>query len=260
MPCEELVDPYSRAVADENECACTAELAGLVAWLQTLTQTSHAMMMFFTTFSCMVQSMDAEEADKLRQQQLAQVSSNGLNGFNGSSNGGSSPLASGESSNGNSSSNNGVSSSSKGHKGRDFMLNLDLWKDQGFPTAVSVCVVACCKGVKRAHLVDARVDGGMLLELYSRDGIGTMISTDFYEGIRRARSADLEAIQVMRGLGQRGSGSRLDHGVGRRACDSQSRSTGRKWQQVLKVCDRHVQGSHFKQGSQFSIWLPVATI
>lgn len=34
--------------------------------------------------------------------------------------------------------------------------------------------------------VDARIDGGLLLELYSRDGVGTMISTDFYEGIRRA--------------------------------------------------------------------------
>jgi hypothetical protein len=47
---------------------------------------------------------------------------------------------------------------------------------------VSACVVACARGVKRAHLVDARIDGGLLLELYSRDGIGTMISTDFYEG------------------------------------------------------------------------------
>jgi len=37
-------------------------------------------------------------------------------------------------------------------------------------------------GVKRAHLVDAKLDGGLLLELYSRDGVGTMISADFYEG------------------------------------------------------------------------------
>jgi len=36
--------------------------------------------------------------------------------------------------------------------------------------------------VKRAHLLDARLDGGLLLELYSRDGVGTMISADFYEG------------------------------------------------------------------------------
>lgn len=31
-------------------------------------------------------------------------------------------------------------------------------------------------------------------ELYSRDGIGTMISTDFYEGIRAARHTDIDAI------------------------------------------------------------------
>lgn len=53
-------------------------------------------------------------------------------------------------------------------------------------------------GVKRAHLLDARLDGGLLLELYSRDGVGTMISADFYEGIRKARPADLDAIQVCR--------------------------------------------------------------
>lgn len=57
-------------------------------------------------------------------------------------------------------------------------------------------VVACKNGIKRTHLVDARIDGGMLLELYSRDGVGTMISADFYEGIRLARSTDLESIQV----------------------------------------------------------------
>ncbi len=42
-----------------------------------------------------------------------------------------------------------------------------------------VCVFT---GIKRAHLLDARLDGGLLLELYSRDGVGTMISADFYEG------------------------------------------------------------------------------
>lgn len=83
-----------------------------------------------------------------------------------------------------------------GHKKEEnFHLDLDLWASQGFPTAVSACVVACCKGVKRAHLLDARVDGGLLLELYSRDGIGTMISTDFYEGIRKAQYTDVDAIQ-----------------------------------------------------------------
>lgn len=52
------------------------------------------------------------------------------------------------------------------------------------PTGLLASVVACKNGVKRAHLVSAHVDGGLILELYSRDGVGTMISTDFYE-VRR---------------------------------------------------------------------------
>lgn len=147
-----------------------------------------------------VASLDAEEADKLRRQVLADVPSrrggagasngalpangNGSSSYNSSSSGhsqGNSPTGSGESGH---------------HNPRDCLLDLDLWTDTGFPTAVAVAVMACVKGVKRSHLVDARLDGGMLLELYSRDGVGTMISTDFYEGIRRATSRDLEAVQV----------------------------------------------------------------
>lgn len=64
---------------------------------------------------------------------------------------------------------------------------------------------ACRRGaragsVTRGHLIDARIDGGLLLELYSRDGVGTMISTDFYEGIRRAGPGDVPAIKVRSGF------------------------------------------------------------
>uniref|UniRef100_A0A7S3RA34 amino-acid N-acetyltransferase n=1 Tax=Dunaliella tertiolecta TaxID=3047 RepID=A0A7S3RA34_DUNTE len=76
----------------------------------------------------------------------------------------------------------------------EILKDLDVWRLSGFPSAVSSSVIACCKGVKRAHLLDARLDGGLLLELYSRDGVGTMISADFYEGIRKAGPGDLDAI------------------------------------------------------------------
>ena len=55
------------------------------------------------------------------------------------------------------------------------------WQAMGIPTGLLASLVACKNGVKRAHLVDARVDGGLILELYSRDGVGPMISSDFYE-------------------------------------------------------------------------------
>lgn len=53
---------------------------------------------------------------------------------------------------------------------------------------------ACKQGVRRAHLVDRHIDGALLLELFSRDGIGTMITTDIYEGTRQANIDDLGGI------------------------------------------------------------------
>ncbi|KAK9836948.1 hypothetical protein WJX81_002033 [Elliptochloris bilobata] len=73
-------------------------------------------------------------------------------------------------------------------------LDLERWQRFGLPVPLVAACTACEMGVKRAHLVDARRDGALLLELYSRDGIGTMISRDFYEGMRRADPADLAAV------------------------------------------------------------------
>eukprot|EP00798_Chlamydomonas_sp_ICE-L_P014642 gene14642-20678_t len=79
----------------------------------------------------------------------------------------------------------------------EVVSNVDLWAVSGFSAAVSTCVIACCKGVKRTHLISAQVDGSLLLELYSRDGVGTMISADFYEGIRRALPSDLDSVLAL---------------------------------------------------------------
>ncbi len=45
--------------------------------------------------------------------------------------------------------------------------------------------------VKRVHFIDQQVDGGLLLELFTRDGYGTMVTNLFYEG---SRSADIDDI------------------------------------------------------------------
>jgi amino-acid N-acetyltransferase len=76
-------------------------------------------------------------------------------------------------------------------------LDFDRWYELGLPLPLLACCMACHAGVKRAHLVDARVDGSLVLELYSRDGVGVMISTDFYEGIRPAGAHDLGAIEAL---------------------------------------------------------------
>ncbi|KAK9821240.1 hypothetical protein WJX81_007316 [Elliptochloris bilobata] len=79
----------------------------------------------------------------------------------------------------------------------ELQLDLDCWQSLRFPNSLLAAVAACKNGVRRAHLVDARADGGLLLELYSRDGAGTMISTDFYEGIRPAAPRDLKSIEQL---------------------------------------------------------------
>lgn len=60
-------------------------------------------------------------------------------------------------------------------------IDFEKWYVSGLPLPLIAACAACQKGVKRAHLVDARMDGALLLELYSRDGVGTMLSADFYE-------------------------------------------------------------------------------
>ena len=60
-------------------------------------------------------------------------------------------------------------------------IDFEKWYVSGLPLPLIAACAACQRGVKRAHLVDARMDGALLLELYSRDGVGTMLSADFYE-------------------------------------------------------------------------------
>lgn len=48
--------------------------------------------------------------------------------------------------------------------------------------------------VKRVHFIDPRVDGGLLLELFTRDGYGTMVTNLFYEGSRVASIDDIGGI------------------------------------------------------------------
>lgn len=55
-------------------------------------------------------------------------------------------------------------------------------------------VKAIQSNVRRVHIIDQLVDGGLLLELFTRDGYGTMITNLFYEGIRAAKIDDVGGI------------------------------------------------------------------
>ncbi len=55
-------------------------------------------------------------------------------------------------------------------------------------------VQACSKGVRRVHLISRHTDGALLLELFTRDGIGTLISADVYEDTRAATIEDVGGV------------------------------------------------------------------
>ena len=55
-------------------------------------------------------------------------------------------------------------------------------------------VQACKLGVKRAHLLSRHRDGALLAELFTRDGVGTMITPSPLETIRQATIEDVGGI------------------------------------------------------------------
>lgn len=59
---------------------------------------------------------------------------------------------------------------------------------------VTHAIQACRQGVRRAHLIDRHIDGALLLELFTRDGIGTLITADHYENMRKASIDDVGGI------------------------------------------------------------------
>ncbi|MCP3689633.1 MAG: amino-acid N-acetyltransferase [Gammaproteobacteria bacterium] len=66
--------------------------------------------------------------------------------------------------------------------------------DNNYRNLLIQAVSAIKSRVKRVHIINEQVDGGLLLELFTRDGYGTMITNLFYEGIRTADIDDVGGI------------------------------------------------------------------
>ena len=52
-------------------------------------------------------------------------------------------------------------------------------------------------GVPRVHIIDGRVQEGLLAEVFSNEGIGTLLYTNEYQAIRRAQKKDLWAVYAL---------------------------------------------------------------
>lgn len=71
--------------------------------------------------------------------------------------------------------------------------------------SLKAAVQSCQQGVKRVHLINRKIDGALLLELFTRDGKGTLISSNPFEEIRPAILNDIAGIlDLIKPLEQQG--------------------------------------------------------
>jgi len=72
-------------------------------------------------------------------------------------------------------------------------------------TALAQGIMACEAGVKRIHYIDQNIDGGILQELFSRDGVGTLLSGIPFDTIHQATVNDIGGIlELIEPLEQQG--------------------------------------------------------
>jgi len=71
--------------------------------------------------------------------------------------------------------------------------------------SLQAAIKGCQHGVERVHLINYHTDGALLLELFSRDGIGTLVSASRFEEIRQATLEDIGGIlELIKPLEERG--------------------------------------------------------
>lgn len=64
----------------------------------------------------------------------------------------------------------------------------------GLVSKAASAAAACKNGIPRVHIVSGREDEGLLAEVFSNDGIGTLIYANEYQQIRRALKKDIRTI------------------------------------------------------------------
>ncbi|XP_060191059.1 probable amino-acid acetyltransferase NAGS1, chloroplastic isoform X3 [Lycium barbarum] len=67
----------------------------------------------------------------------------------------------------------------------------------GYLSELAAAAFVCRGGVQRVHLLDGTIGGVLLKELFQRDGVGTMVASDLYEGTRVARLSDISGIKQL---------------------------------------------------------------
>ena len=71
------------------------------------------------------------------------------------------------------------------------------WVAPGQVSKARHAVAACQAGVPRVHVINGGVDEGLLAEIFSNEGIGTLVYANDYRQIRRAKKRDVRSIQQL---------------------------------------------------------------
>ncbi len=80
---------------------------------------------------------------------------------------------------------------------REILKRKDSTMDVSLLSKLRHGAMACAEGVPRVHVVDGNQDEVLLAEVFSNEGVGTMIHADDYQQIRKARSADIPGLLTM---------------------------------------------------------------
>lgn len=75
---------------------------------------------------------------------------------------------------------------------QNFLQQDDI--QESIANSINAAIQSCQQGVKRVHLINRKIEGALLLELFTREGMGTLISSNPYEEIRPARINDIAGI------------------------------------------------------------------
>jgi amino-acid N-acetyltransferase len=85
------------------------------------------------------------------------------------------------------------------------VLTLNDGNDDPDLKYLALALKACRQGTERAHVVDGRMEGAILREIFSNLGVGTMVYGNDYESIRPMRAEDIgDVLRLMRPLMEEG--------------------------------------------------------
>lgn len=79
-------------------------------------------------------------------------------------------------------------------KAKQLLRNADNFYNTVTQSYIQNAVQACAQGIRRAHLINRHWDGALLIELFTRNGIGTLITADGYDKTRQATIDDVGGI------------------------------------------------------------------